>query len=298
LLGQAKGELQRAEEEARHVENVMSGITAAHFERWQQQAAALPPHRVALLTGPPRSGTTLLEQVLGSHPQIVSSDEQVAFPKFIYPAMLDKTDKQPLRTADLDAIPLDRIAAQRDRYLRYLADALGQTIGDRLHIDKNPSIIMLIPGMLRLWPECRLLIAIRDPRDVIVSCFMRYLPLNTVSAQFLTIEGTARRYVRDIEAWLRLRSVLPAQWLEVRYEDTVENLGQEARRSLEFLGLDWNDSVLDYRAQLANRQVNSPTYEDVAKPIYRSSLGRWQNYEKHLGPVLDQLAPFVAEFGY
>ncbi len=147
-----------------------------------------------------------------------------------------------------------------ERYLRYMGDALGESIGSRMHIDKNPSIVMLIPGVLRLFPECKLIIAIRDPRDVAVSCFMRYLPLNTVSAQFLTMKGVARRNVRDMEAWLRLREIIGSPWLEVRYEETVEDLRREARRSLDFLGVAWDEQVMSYRDNLHNRQVNSPTY--------------------------------------
>jgi len=187
---------------------------------------------------------------------------------------------------------------QRRRYLRYMAAALGEPIEGRLHLDKNPSIVMLIPGMLRLFPECKLLVAIRDPRDVVISCFMRFLPLNTVSVQFLTLESTARRYVRDIDAWLKLRAILSSPWLEVRYEDTVDDLAGEARRVLEFLGVGWEEAILSYRDRLRDRQVNSPTYESVAKPIYRSAVGRWRHYQEHLAPLLDMLEPYVESFGY
>jgi hypothetical protein len=280
------------------VENVIAEITKEHFERWRLATDALPQRRVAFLTGPPRSGTTLLEKALDAHPLVITSDEQVAFPKFIYPSILGKSDQELLGVVDLDQIPVERIAQQRVRYLTYLADALGEPIGDRVHLDKNPSTIMLIPGMLRLWPECRLLVAIRDPRDVILSCFMRYLPLNTLTSQFLSIEETATNYCRDIQAWLRMREILPSPWIEVRYEDTVHDLQREARRALEFLGVGWDDSVMQYRQHLANKQVNSPTYEDVAKPIYQTSLARWKNYAPHLEPVMDQLTPFLKEFGY
>ena len=167
-----------------------------------------------------------------------------------------------------------------------------------MHIDKNPSIVMLIPGMLRLFPECKLLIAMRDPRDVVVSCFMRYLPLNTVSVHFLTLEDAARRNRRDMQAWFRLREMIGSPWLEIRYEDTVKNLQQEARRALEFLDVPWSPQVMKYREQLQQRQVNSPTYEDVAKPVYKSAVGRWKNYERHLGPALSVLEPLLRQLDY
>jgi tetratricopeptide (TPR) repeat protein len=293
------GELDRARNEERHTTNVIEQVTDKHFQSWRSSTSDLEPHRVALLTGPPRSGTTLLEKVLDGHPDIVSSDEQVAFPKFIYPSLLAKKSHSLLGVSDLDGIPLQRIEVERTRYLRYMSEAIGEPIGDRLHIDKNPSIIPLIPAMLRLWPECRLLIAIRDPRDVVLSCYMRYLPMNAVSAQFLTMEGTVKRYQRDIQDWMRLRERLdPSQWKEVRYEDTVANLEHQARQVTSFLGISWHDEILDYREQLGTRPTNSPTYEDVARPVYRSSIARWKNYPSLLEPVLPQLQPLVDAFGY
>src|SRR6185369_8673889 len=147
---------------------------------------------MAVLAGFPRTGTTLLEQVLDSHPGLVSSDEREAFGRDIFPAMwLTETTTVPTAEA-LDRIPPERLVNQRARYLNYMSAPLDQPIGDRVHLDKNPTMTLLLPGMLRLFPETKLIIALRDPRDVIVSCFMQYLPLNTNSVCFLTLERTAR----------------------------------------------------------------------------------------------------------
>jgi hypothetical protein len=166
-------------------------------------------------------------------------------------------------------------------------------------LDKNPAYNLTIPLMLRLFPETRLLIALRDPRDVVLSCYLRYLPVNPVSACFLTPETTAERYALDMASWLRLRELIPGPWREIRYEDTVADLENQARETLAFLGLPWDDSVIDYRERLGkSRKVNSPSYEAVTKPIYTSAIGRWQNYEQLLEPVMDRLQPFVEAFGY
>src|ERR1051326_3430620 len=105
------------------------------------------------------------------------------------------TPATPLPTAQcLDEIPMDRLAALRQRYLTYMQAALNEPLGDRVHLDKNPTLTLVLPGFLRLFPESRLLIALRDPRDVVISCFMQYLPLNPNCVCFLTLERTARRY--------------------------------------------------------------------------------------------------------
>jgi tetratricopeptide (TPR) repeat protein len=290
----------RAESEGilRILRALAESVTATHFQRWAELGRDFSPHKVALLTSFPRSGTTLLEQVLDSHPGLISSDEREAFARDIFPAMwLTATTRLPTVPA-LDAIPAERLNAQRMRYLNYMAAALGQPIGERVHLDKNPPFTLLIPAMFRLFPEVKLLIALRDPRDVVLSCFMQYLPLNTNSVCYLTLERAADRYALDMGIWRRFRDLLPACWLEVRYEDTVADLPRETRRALAFLGLPWDEQVLNYRERLKEKAVNSPTYEAVSQPLYTRSIGRWQHYAKYLKPVLPRLQPLVETFGY
>jgi len=168
-----------------------------------------------------------------------------------------------------------------------------------MHLDKNPAYNLTIPLVLRMFPEARLIIALRDPRDVVLSCYLRYLPLNGVSVEFLDVQRTAERYANDMSAWLKFRGLLDSPWCEVRYEDTVSNLESQARRALSTLGLAWEDQVLDYRERfLATKQVTSPTYEAVAEPIYTRAIGRWKNYERLLEPAMQTLEPFIREFGY
>jgi tetratricopeptide (TPR) repeat protein len=290
--------LQESEKLQGILRTLAEAATPAHFQLWAEAAQSLPREKVALLTGFPRTGTTLLEQVLDSHPGLVSSDEREAFARDIFPAMwMTPTTRVPTIEA-LDAIPPDRLAAQRQRYLNYMAAALNEPIGDRIHLDKNPPFTLLIPAILRLFPEMKLLIALRDPRDVVLSCFMQYLPLNTNSVCYLTLERTAERFAVDMGVWRRLREVLPSCWLEVRYEDVVADIGREARRALDFLALPWEPGVLNYRERLKTKTVASPTYEAVGKPLYTSSVGRWRHYAKYFEPLFPRLEPFVKAFGY
>jgi hypothetical protein len=170
-----------------------------------------------------------------------------------------------------------------------MAAALNEPIGDRVHLDKNPTMTLLIPGMIRLFPETKLLIALRDPRDVILSCFMQYLPLNANSVCFLTLDRAARRYALDMGVWARFRELACTPWLEVRYEDCVHHLEREARRA--------DPRVLQYRDILKSKAVSSPTYEAVSQPLYTSAIGRWKNYAKYLEPSLAILEPCMATFG-
>jgi hypothetical protein len=148
----------------------------------------------------------------------------------------------------------------------------------------------MIPAMVRVFPELKLIVALRDPRDVVVSCFLRYLPLNPVSVCFLTLERTVDRYLLDMRAWIKLRELISNAWVEIRYEDTVANLQRETQRVLKTVGLPWDDSVLDYRERAKQKQVASPTYAAVAQPIYTHAIGRWKNYEDKIEPIWDRLA--------
>jgi hypothetical protein len=281
-----------------HLRNLSESLTPAHFQRWTEAGRAFPPRKAAVLTSFPRSGTTLLEQVLDAHPGLVASDEREAFARDIFPAMW-LTPETPAPTAEaFDAIPTERVASLRQRYFGYMEAALNEPIADRVHLDKNPPLTLVLPGFLRLFPEARVLIALRDPRDVVISCFMQFLPLNPNSVCFLTLERTAERYANDMGTWRKFREIIASPWLELRYEDAVSNLEKEARRALEFLGLSWDPQVLNYRERLEKKAVGSPTYQAVRQPLYTRAIGRWKNYRKFLEPFLPLLEPSVKAFGY
>jgi hypothetical protein len=127
---------------------------------------------------------------------------------------------------------------------------------------------------------------------------MQQLPLNPVSVHYLTLGGTANKYATTMRAWIKIRGILQNPWIEIRYEDMVADLEDQARKVLEFLGLEWDQGVLDYHRRAQSKHVHSPTYEAVTKPIYTSSVARWRNYSKQLEPHMSILQPFIDEFGY
>jgi len=281
-----------------HLNRLASSVTHEHYLRWSETTPDSGGGRTAVLTSFPRSGTTLLEQVLDAHSQVVSSDEREAFARDIFPSIW-QSPGSPVPTATaMDGAPEERLSRLRSRYFAYMEATLQEPIKDRIHLDKNPPLTMVLPGFLRLFPRTHIFFALRDPRDVVVSCLMQYLPLNPISVSFLTAERAARRYANDMAVWRILKERIVAPWVEIRYEDTVLQLEQEARRAIEFLGLPWESEVLKYRDRLNEKVVGSPTYEAVRQPLYKHAMGRWRNYEEHLAPVLPILQPIVSELGY
>jgi hypothetical protein len=201
--------------------------------------------------------------------------------------------------AALDSAPVESLRQTRERYFRSMELFLGNPVGHRLLIDKNPSIQALIIAFVRFFPEIKLLVALRDPRDVVLSCFMQpHWPLGTGNVTFLNLEATVRTYARVMGIWRTLKPLVKNPFLEVRYEDMVDDLESVARRTLDFLGVPWDARVLAFDEHARQKLVRSPTYADVTQPVYKRARGRWHNYRKYLEPHLEKLEPLVKAFGY
>jgi tetratricopeptide (TPR) repeat protein len=285
---------------AQNTARTLGAITEEHGERWNAAGTDLPPLAggLALLTSHPRSGTTLLEQVLDSHPQLISADELQVLSELVFAPLGQTTAANEPLPAVLDRTGADQLNLLRQTYLKAMEGALREPIAERTLLDKNPELTSLLPLVARVFPEMKIIFALRDPRDVVVSCFMQRLPLNVVSVHYLTLEGTAKKYASTMRSWLKIRPMLRNAWIQVRYEDTVADIERQARSVLDFLGLPWDDVVLEYHRRARQKHVHSPTYEAVTKPIYTSSVQRWRNYAAQLEPCLPILQPFVDEFGY
>lgn len=274
-------------------------VTAPIVDRWRADAVKLqPPRRFALLTGHPRSGTTLLEQVLDAHSGVVSIEETDLIHEEIYRPLGRDFPPGTGIFQMLDSAPPSVLGRLRENYFHCAETFLGKPIGDRLLVDKNPGINVMVPVLLRVFPETKFLIALRDPRDVVVSCFMQALRLTPASFAYLSLEETVKQYVSVMGFWLEMLPRMDGRWKYVRYEDMIDDLAGVARSALDFLGLGFEDNVLKYFEHARAKRINSPTSAEVRKPLYRTAVGRWKNYEKYLAPYLPGLDRFLKEFNY
>jgi tetratricopeptide (TPR) repeat protein len=280
----------------RRFQRMTEELTADQVARWQATPLGPPPRRVALLAGFPRSGTTLLEQVLDAHPQVVATEEDDYFGAEVVP-LLGKGRPDDFPVVELlETLDGDQLSEARAMALNAYQALHDEPLEPLVHIDKNPAMMQLVPVMRRVFPELKLLVALRDPRDVVLSCFLRQLPVNPVSVWFHTLERTVDRYLIEMGGWLQLRQFYDA--VELRYEDAVSDLRSVAQRALSGLDLPWDDSILNYRERSGEKFVGSPTYAAVAKPIYATSRGRWRNYQAQLEGQLARLQPLVKTLGY
>jgi tetratricopeptide (TPR) repeat protein len=290
----------RAETNNRAIAGLARAFGRAALDSWRAASPVPAPGvgGIAHLIGFPRSGTTLLEQRLDAHPGLVASPERVAFLRDALPALC-RAGGGPLTIGTFDAIPPAVLARERGLYLARMEAALGAPIAGRVHLDKNPNHTGLLPGLLRLFPESRLVVALRDPRDVVTSCVLRTFRLSEFSAMLLDWRSAAELYAVEMGAWLRYRAELDTgMWVETRYEDGLDDPEREMRRVLAALGLPWDAAVLGYRERIQRKVVNSPTQTEVRQAPYRTAIGRWKAYEPWLQPCLPTLAPFIEAFGY
>ncbi|HTL16808.1 MAG TPA: sulfotransferase [Patescibacteria group bacterium] len=286
----------RADAYRRHL---LAAITPETVRSWREQAvAAALPHPLALLGGHPRSGTTLLEQILGAHPGIIAFDESEAFVQEIWHRLAPMQATRGLSLDELNKLDTSQRTRMRQRYFKsLLRETDGETHG-RLVLDKNPSPTAALHLWLRVLPETRVVIALRDPRDVVVSCFFQNLMLTPTNANFLSLERTVKHYCDLMDVWLRVRKLGGFDWIESRYEDVVENVEKEGRRVTEFCGLQWHPKQAEHQEIARAKVLFAPTFSDVAQPVHKRAIGRWQHYAAALEPFQQELARYCKEFGY
>jgi tetratricopeptide (TPR) repeat protein len=274
-------------------------ITTAVLDRWRADAARLqPPRRIALLCGHPRSGTTLLEQVLDAHSDVTSAEEtKIMHDEAYLPLIRDFPEGTSILQA-LDSSPVSILCHARENYFRCTELFLRKKIGGRLLVDKNPALNVMIPMVVRVFPETKFIVALRDPRDVVVSCFMQALPLTPISSAYLSLEGTVKQYASVMRFWLEMLPRMGDQWMYVRYEELIDDLPSVARSVLGFLGVGFEENVLKFFEHARTKRINSPSHADVQKPLYRTAVGRWRNYQKCLEPYMAGLEPFLQAFNY
>ena len=276
--------------------DLLASLTPEIIQAWRREASS--PARLAFLGGHPRSGTTLMEQILSAHPDIRAFDEPEAFPQEVLTILCPASATRGLTLSDLNTLSATRHAGLRSRYFKSLMREVPGGNATELLLDKNPSPTNALHLWLRLFPELKVIIALRDPRDVVLSCYFQNLPINPATVHFLAIERTAKHYADLMDVWLRVRELGGFDWIEMRYHEVVANPEAEGRRVTEFLGLQWHPQQTKHQEIAGKKILHSPSYSEAAKPVYKQAVDRWRHYASMLEPVQQRLAPYCKAFGY
>jgi hypothetical protein len=192
--------------------------------------------------------------------------------------------------------PLDDLDVEARR-ADYWARA-DEPLGERLLVDKLPLNIIFLPLIARVFPDAKIIFALRDPRDVILSCFQQRFGMNAAMAQFLDLENAAAYYDLVMTLMEACRARLPLNVHQVRYEDVVANLEHEARTLTAFLHLPFEPAMLGYRETAIARDINTPSSRQVIEPLYNRSIGRWRRYAADMAPALPTLNEWAVRYGY
>jgi tetratricopeptide (TPR) repeat protein len=263
-------------------ERVSSVFDSSLFERFGQ--AGDPSSRPIFILGMPRSGSTLLEQILAGHPQIHAAGEVTALEQMEWGGIFNSSDP-PLSYPE--SIPkLDREAFRR--FGQTYLSRLPKVSPEKLRIvDKLPGNFLRI-GLIRLiLPNARIIHTVRNPIDTCLSCYSKLFTFGLYFTYDLAELGRYyRAYSNLMDHW---RSVLPRESiLDVSYEDVVDDLEGQARRLIDYCGLPWDDRCLNFHE--TGRHVKTASSVQVRRPLYRTSVERWRRYEAGLRPLLDELA--------
>lgn len=246
------------------------------------------------LLGFPRSGSTLLDQILDSHDEFTVLEERPAVAA-MREQISQSADGYP---EGMVSLTVDQIGKLREVYFAMVRRFIRTDQPARI-VDKLPLNSVRAGLIHRVFPGARLIFALRHPHDVVLSCFMQEFELNSAMSNFLSLDAAADFYVKAMTLWNTLESLLPLKIHYVRYESLVADLEAETRALLGFLEVPFDEKVLEFSKHARSRgRINTPSYHQVSKPVYTSAVGRWQRYEKHLAHVLPKLEPFVKHFGY
>jgi tetratricopeptide (TPR) repeat protein len=244
------------------------------------------------LVGFPRSGTTLLEQILASHPQLTTLEEHDTLDEAASQMM--GSDAALERWASLPGVEVERL---RTLYWQRVHAAVPAPLR-AVFVDKQPLNAVMLPLIYRLFPNTRIILVLRDPRDVLLSCFQQRFGMNEAMYQLLRLD-TAAEYYDAVMRLVRLsRERFPLRVYVIKYEDVLADFERTMRGALGFLGLGWDVNLLSYAETARRRRINTPSAEQVVRPLYGSARGKWRNYRRYLEPYLAALSPWVNEFGY
>ncbi len=274
---------------------LQASFAHADPDDWRPAPGAEAPDAPAghvFLIGFVRSGTTLLEQVLASHPLVSALEEQPLLRAIAKPWFGD--DAALHRLAMLDE---DQAQALRADYWRRVR-ACGIEPARRVFVDKNPLDGIWLPLVAKLFPDARILIARRDPRDVVVSSFRHRFKVNVLTCAFTDLERTAAYYSAVMGLTRTYLDTLPLSVHVHRHEDLVADFDREVRAICDFLGLEWTDALRDFAATAKRRDIRTPSADQVRQGLSREGLGRWRRYETAVQPILPVLQPWVEAFGY
>jgi tetratricopeptide (TPR) repeat protein len=272
---------------------------AAHLDAmpvgsWRRTEMPRPfegePRAHVFLLGFPCSGTALLEQVLAVHPDVLSLDERGSL-RDLTRQFIDTPDGLDSLAA-LEGVALDDA---RTAYWQRMREFGLETTGKVL-VDKEPLNTINLPLISKLFPEAKVVFAVRDPRDVVFSCYRSYFDVDSIKPEFSTLEDCSRFYAAVMNLGGLCRARLPLTLYEHRYEDTIEDFEGRGRAVCDFLAVKWTDAMSNLSEKARRRSALGA--DRVGSLLHHEGVGQWRRYAQQLAPMMPILEPWIRKLGY
>jgi len=269
-------------------------VTAADYAAWPSFAAPDARNSPIFIVGFPRSGTTLLEQMLDAHPGLQSMDENPFFNRLA--DTLKRHDSRIL--GSLDVLRQFDVDELRKQYLLMVSEKIERRWDAQL-VDKNPLNMLWLPFIHRLYPNAKYILAIRHPCDVLLSCYMQNFRASILLTASATLERLAHAYVGVMQVWLKHVDVFQPRVFVSRYEDVVADTAAQTKRLAEFLELDDPSPMLQFDRHARDKGfIGTPSYSQVIEPVNTKGLNRWVKYRPYFEKALPILDPMLKHWGY
>jgi len=273
---------------------VTRSVDAQAYATWKLVAGPSMSQSPVFVIGFPRSGTTLLEQMLDAHPDFRSMDER-GYVYQLIERMEHAGQRYPADLANLTQQEADQLRAVYGRLVGHTLPDLGA----RRLVDKNPLNMLCLPMILRLFPDACIVLCIRHPCDVLLSCSMQAFRSPAFRTMCSSLPRLARGYTEAFEQCCRHIEVFKPRVLEWRYESVVADPGAAVANLGDFLEVMDASAMMDFAGNARRKQfIATPSYAQVTQPVSPAAVGRWEHYRKQFEPVLPLLRPWLERLGY
>jgi hypothetical protein len=165
-------------------------------------------------------------------------------------------------------------------------------------VDKLPLNAVSLLHIYKLFPNAKVIVALRDPRDCVFSSYQQRFGMNPAMFQLLNLDTAVAYYDQVMSVIVKLRDAGALPMHFIHYEKVIGNFADEVKAITDFLGLEWEDALFDYRKTAKSRQISTPSASQVIQPLYTSSIGKWEHYQEWIGASFEPLNRWVEEWGY
>lgn len=276
----------------KRIDDIAAAFAAAPQERWDNDPSEDLASPV-FIVGFPRSGTSLLAQILDAHPGLaVLQEEQVSI----------------LTLQSLEAVSPDqrffppltkeqRRGFQQD-YLNRCRSHCGELNG-RIVVDKQPLNLVHAAQLLMIFPSAKFIFNLRHPNDAVFSAYKQNFLPNDSMASCYSIADAAQLYDKSLRLWRSFCERLKIQRFDLRYEHLTDSPLAATQEVAAFIGVDWSEDYLDAMANASqNQKILTPSFRQTDETIHTGSIGRWRNYASRMEPAAELLSPWITHFGY